>query len=119
MFRAERRTAIAMQQPMVMRSRIGWCRLLSAVAAATILFGAPASAQLFDFKSLFSPKTNTPSGPPPGQASAPPEWSGGSGASGHPDMQAGAIRAAAANFRRCLDELAPQAARRGVPHATY
>ena len=32
-----------------------------------------------------------------------PEWSGESGASGHPLMQADAIRAAAANFRNCLE----------------
>ena len=34
-------------------------------------------------------------------------------------MQASAIRAAAANFRQCLDEHAPLAHKRGVPRAVY
>ena len=53
------------------------------------------------------------------QASHPREWSGESGASGHPTMQASAIRAAAANFRNCLEEMWPLAAKRGVPRATF
>lgn len=44
------------------------------------------------------------------------DWSG---ASGHPQMAAEAIRAAAANFDRCIDGLRPQAARRGVSRAAY
>ncbi len=48
-----------------------------------------------------------------------PEWSGEPGASGHPAMTAEAIRAAAANFRGCLDGLWPQAARRSVPRAVF
>ncbi len=47
------------------------------------------------------------------------EWSGESGASGHPLMSAEAIRAAAANFRGCLEGLWPAAARRGVSRATF
>ena len=43
-----------------------------------------------------------------------PEWSGESGSSGHPLMTADAIRAAAANFRNCLEGLWPLASRRGV-----
>ena len=43
-----------------------------------------------------------------------PEWSGESGASGHPLMTADAIRQAAANFQNCLERLWPEAARRGV-----
>jgi membrane-bound lytic murein transglycosylase B len=48
-----------------------------------------------------------------------PEWSGESGASGHPLMTAEAIRASADNFQRCLQSLAPAAAKRGIPKAEY
>jgi lytic murein transglycosylase len=48
-----------------------------------------------------------------------PEWSGQSGSSGHPLMTAEAIRAAAANFGTCLENLWPEAARRGVTRATF
>jgi lytic murein transglycosylase len=47
------------------------------------------------------------------------DWSGASGASGHPLMQADAIRAAAANFANCLAGYWPDAARRGVSRATF
>ena len=47
------------------------------------------------------------------------EWSGQSGASGHPMMTAQAIRAAAADFGNCLAALWPQAAARGVTRANY
>jgi len=46
-------------------------------------------------------------------------WSGQSGASGHPEMQADAIQSAAANFSRCIDSLYPAAAKRGVSRATF
>jgi len=48
-----------------------------------------------------------------------PEWSGQSGASGHPLMTADAIRAAAADFPNCLARLAPEAARKGITARTY
>jgi membrane-bound lytic murein transglycosylase B len=47
------------------------------------------------------------------------DWSGVSGSSGHPEMQADAIRAAAANFKDCLERLWPLAARRGVSRASF
>jgi len=47
------------------------------------------------------------------------DWSGESGSSGHPLMQADAIRAAAANFRNCIAGYWPEAARRGVTQATF
>ena len=47
------------------------------------------------------------------------DWSGESGASGHPQMTAQAIRAAAADFPQCLERLWPAAAKRGVTRATY
>jgi membrane-bound lytic murein transglycosylase B len=46
-------------------------------------------------------------------------WSGQSGASGHPDMQASAIRRAAANFESCLGRLWPLAARRHISRASF
>ena len=64
----------------------------------------------------------TPSAPLPPASATPggaPEWSGESGASGHPLMTADAIRAAAADFHTCLEGLWPEAARRGVPRALY
>jgi membrane-bound lytic murein transglycosylase B len=48
-----------------------------------------------------------------------PEWSGESGASGHPLMDAGAIRAAAADFQGCLQRLYPAAAKRGIPKQAF
>jgi membrane-bound lytic murein transglycosylase B len=47
------------------------------------------------------------------------EWSGQSGASGHPTMTADAIRAAAADFPNCLARLWPEATRRGISQQTY
>lgn len=48
-----------------------------------------------------------------------PGWSGESGSSGHPLMAAEAIRAAAADFRGCIERLWPLAARRGVSRRTF
>jgi lytic murein transglycosylase len=48
-----------------------------------------------------------------------PAWSGESGASGDPSMSAEVIRADAANFHQCLEQLWPLAARRHVSRATY
>ncbi len=48
-----------------------------------------------------------------------PSWSGRDGASGNPHMTAQAIRAAAANFPRCLQGLWPQASRRHISRATF
>src|SRR5262245_58766768 len=71
------------------------------------------------------PAAASPTAPPaaavpaPAAPGAPPEWSGESGASGHPTMTAAAIRAAAANFRQCLAGLWPLAAQRGVSRSLY
>jgi lytic murein transglycosylase len=80
----------------------------------------PVFGQGFDLRSLFG-LTNTtgtlpPSSPAPG---GPPEWSGESGSSGHPQMTAEAIRSAAANFRGCVEGLWPLAERRGIPRAVF
>ena len=47
------------------------------------------------------------------------EWSGGSGASGHPLMTADAIRAAAANFPACIERLWPLAARHNISRGVF
>ncbi len=49
----------------------------------------------------------------------PPPWSGESGSSGHPEMQASAIRAAAARFETCVEELWPLAAKRNISRASF
>src|ERR1041384_4177712 len=56
---------------------------------------------------------------PPAAPTGAPEWTGQSGASGHPLMTADAIRAAAADFPNCLARLAPEAARKGITARTY
>ncbi len=55
----------------------------------------------------------------PGARPSAPPWSGRSGGSGDPRMTAEAIRAAAANFHRCIEGLWPLAARRHVSRATF
>jgi membrane-bound lytic murein transglycosylase B len=73
-------------------------------AAAVIAAASPAAGQATGTISPFA---------------APPQWSGESGASGHPDMSAEAIREAAENFKSCLEGLWPAAARRQVSRATF
>jgi len=100
-------------------SRSIW--LFGAAALAATAFAVPGLGQGFDIRSLFkqSPATTGTAAPPAAAAPAAPEWSGESGASGHPLMTAEAIRAAAANFRNCLAELWPLAERRGVSRAAF
>ncbi len=96
-------------------------QLCAAVLLASGTAGV-AQAQGFDFRSLFQGPSTTGTATPAEQSPAKPsgpEWSGESGASGHPTMTAAAIRAAAANFRGCLERLWPLAARRNVPRAVY
>jgi len=62
--------------------------------------------------------------PPPVAAVAPApspprEWTGESGSSGHPLMQATEIRKAAANFESCLESLWPLAQKRNISRASY
>jgi membrane-bound lytic murein transglycosylase B len=81
-----------------------------------------AGGSWFPFKfPPFATGSVAPAAPLPGASAAdgPAEWSGESGASGHPLMTADAIRAAAANFHTCLEELWPQAERRGVSRAVF
>jgi peptidoglycan lytic transglycosylase B len=92
--------------------------------AGSLLLAASSmsAAAQFDFRSLFSPSPTTGTIPPAPTATpgaAPPEWSGESGASGHPLMTRDAILAAAANFRTCLEGLWPDAARRGISRQSF
>jgi membrane-bound lytic murein transglycosylase B len=109
-------------------------QVLRATAAALLcgLGAAQAHAQARDdrFQSgpgitgsigSFNPFGVFGSSPPPAPAAPPSktDWSGESGSSGHPLMQADAIRAAAADFPNCLERLWPDAAKRGVSRATF
>jgi lytic murein transglycosylase len=96
-------------------------KMLAAVVATLIgITTVPALGEAggrpFPF-SLFGGSTGsvTPAAVPPSTN----EWSGESGSSGDPTMTAEAIRAAAGNFRNCLEGLWPLAERRGVPRALF
>jgi membrane-bound lytic murein transglycosylase B len=95
---------------------------LGATALLAAALGTPVLAQSnstgFPFNP-FAPATGSVTPQAPAAPAAPPPWSGESGASGHPLMTADAIRAAAANFGNCVQELWPLAARRGVPRAAF
>ncbi len=98
----------------------GSAQLLGGVAVAAAI-AASGPAQGLDLRTLFNRAGATTGTLPPPAAAVPsaPEWSGESGASGHPLMTAPAIRAAAAGFGGCLAGLWPQAERRGVPRAAF
>src|SRR5262249_14421673 len=97
-----------------------WVSVLAVSAIATSAWTGPARAQGFDLRALFnSPAGNAASTATPPAAVDVGEWSGESGASGHPLMTAAAIRAGAANFRDCLARLWPAAERRGIPRAFF
>jgi len=88
--------------------------------AAALIAGAmagAAAAQGPDLRALFGVQRTATAAPPP--ATDAPEWSGESGASGHPLMTADAIRAAAADFRNCLEGLWPLAERRGIAREVF
>ncbi len=91
--------------------------------ATALLAGLPACADNFENRyQAFAPvSTGTASSGTvaPASAAGAREWSGQSGASGHPTMAADAIRAAAGDFPNCLARLAPEAARRGITQQTY
>ncbi|MBO0758687.1 MAG: lytic murein transglycosylase, partial [Bradyrhizobiaceae bacterium] len=88
----------------------------SAVAAAAVV--ATLSSAQAEFLGLRIPLLDQTDKATPGEPSS-NEWSGTSGASGHPLMTAEAIRSAAANFATCLEGLWPEAARRGVSRQTF
>ena len=94
-------------------------------AAATLLAAAFAGPTLAQETSdnwltrLFQPPAAHSVPAPAAAPAGAREWSGQSGASGHPLMTAEAIRAAAAEFGDCLAGLWPLAARRGVTRETF
>jgi membrane-bound lytic murein transglycosylase B len=100
-----------------LRSLIGKACLACILAAASESAPAQILERLFPFLAPAAPAT-TGSGVN-SNSSGWPDWSGQSGSSGHPLMTAEAILAAAANFRTCLEDLWPDAARRGVSRVTF
>lgn len=105
-------------------------RLWPVAALAVTLIGCTGGAadDRGAFTSSISPApAAAPSPQPPQGANARrafaqatgPDWSGESGASGHPLMTSDAIRAAAADFEGCLQRLYPAASKRGVPKQAY
>src|SRR6516162_4284127 len=102
----------------MIRAFLRWKRgsLVTAFAAtAVVAMITPALVAAQDARLLpsITPGQATTGSPP-----APP-WSGQSGGSGHPLMTADAILAAAANFSRCIEEMWPLAARRGVSRQSF
>jgi membrane-bound lytic murein transglycosylase B len=92
-----------------------WKPALAAVAVIATLSGA--RAQFLGLRLPFFDQSPTDAMTPSEPNSS--EWSGTSGASGHPLMTAEAIRSAAANFASCIEGLWPEAARRGVSRQTF
>ncbi len=90
---------------------------LAGTAAVLILASLqPGCAQVDDRYPMLSTQSIAPGYPMTGGKL---DWSGESGASGHPLMTSDAIRTAAANFNSCLERLWPEASRRGISRATY
>ena len=92
-------------------------------AVALLMIGCADLAQAQDkpdnfLMRLFQPPASGPV-PAPGGSGGTSEWSGQAGASGDPRMTADAIRAAAADFGNCLENLWPDAARRGVSRENF
>src|SRR5450755_668618 len=95
-------------------------RLIHRYLLATVLMvaaGAPPIAQTRDDR--YSGVTGTIRPAAIASPAGAPDWSGESGSSGDPRMTAAAIRAAAANFRGCIERLWPLAARRGISRNVY
>src|SRR5580658_10073708 len=95
--------------------------ILRLVAASLIAVAASGAALAQDKPGNWLTRLLQPpaSSTVPGSTSGAREWSGQSGASGHPLMTADAIRAAAADFGNCLAALEPQAERRGVGRTAF
>jgi lytic murein transglycosylase len=96
-----------------------WRRVRGIAGLAGVLacLSQPAPAQGLD--KIFPFLAPLPGAPSASQPAGPAEWSGEAGASGHPLMTAEAIRASAANFNACLENLWPLAVRRGVSRQTF
>jgi membrane-bound lytic murein transglycosylase B len=90
--------------------------LIAAILAAAAIGGAAAQDARDD---RFPGTTGTIPPAASGTQSGAQEWSGESGASGHPLMTAEAIRAAAVNFHTCIERLWPLAARRNISRSVF
>jgi membrane-bound lytic murein transglycosylase B len=117
----QRRRARAMQRVSTERAStdMSQSRPLIRIACAAALLAAacvPAAAEDGFFGRLFgvSNEAAAPASPPGSN-----EWSGESGASGHPLMTREAILAAAAEFPKCAEGLWPEASRHGISRATF
>ncbi len=111
---------------MTERKLLARSRLHGSLMAAALLLGtagaqAQTQAERSALNTLVTNSINSLFGAsaPAQQAPQTPGWSGESGASGHPLMAADAIRAAAADFRGCIERMWPLAARRGVSRQTF
>ncbi len=86
------------------------------VAAPAFAQGGPVPPKPVSRQAQTAQPPVAPLAPTP---SPPKEWTGEDGASGHPEMKASAIRAAAANFDKCLEGLWPLAAKRNISRASF
>jgi membrane-bound lytic murein transglycosylase B len=89
----------------------------AALAAGVLLGAGQATAQVDERLPIVLPPATGAIGSAAG--SAPREWSGQAGASGHPLMSVEAIQAAAGNFSGCIEGLWPAAARRGIARQNF
>ena len=86
------------------------------ILAAAVMACAIGCAAAQDRDDRYSGVTGTIT---PSASGGSQEWSGESGASGHPLMTAAAIRQAAANFPACLERIWPAAAKRAITRDFY
>jgi membrane-bound lytic murein transglycosylase B len=90
--------------------------LLRPFAACLVAIGLADAALAQERPLQQSPAAVTPTATP---ATVTRDWSGQSGASGHPLMTADAIRAAAGEFGNCIAGLWPQALGRGIARENF
>ena len=90
--------------------------LRSLLAASALMLAGAGFAQAQTETSVNLAIPRAPTAPAP---AVPPPWTGEDGSSGHPEMKASAIRAAAANFENCLEHLWPLAAKRNISRASF
>ena len=100
------------------------CALLLGTSAGALAQGErmmpPLPVAKPPLPAAITPPAPSPTAPAATPAPSPPKpWSGESGASGHPLMQASAIRQAAANFESCVAGLWPLAAKRKISRASF
>jgi lytic murein transglycosylase len=89
------------------------------IAAILIATGIGSAAAQYAADDRYGGTTGTIPPVAAGKPGGVPDWSGESGASGHPLMTSDAIRAGAANFHVCLERLWPGAARRNISRSFF